>query len=63
MVGEPALLREPFPAHLARVGALPGVDAHVPDERVVDGELALADLAPIRLLVGVRPVVEGQLKQ
>lgn len=57
MVGKTALLRKAFPAHVARVGALARVDAHVSDKGIVNGELSLADLTPVRLLVGVGPVV------
>jgi len=61
MIRQPALLREAFPAHVAGVGTFARVDAHVPNQSVVNGELALTNLTPIRLLVCVGAVVERQL--
>ena len=61
MISQSTLLGETFATHITRVRSLARVDAHVPDERVVNGELTLTDLTAIRFLVGVGSVVERQL--
>ena len=62
MVSQSALLGEPLTTHVAGVGPLSSVDAHVANQGVVHCELALTDLTAVRLLVGVGPVVERQLR-
>ena len=63
MISQSTLLGKTFATHVTRVGSLARVDAHVPDERVVHGELTLTDLTAIRFLVGVGSVVERQLER
>ena len=62
VIGEPAFLSKPFATHIAGVRSLARVDAHVSDERIVNGKLALTNLAAVRFLVGVGAVVERQLQ-
>jgi len=50
MISQFALLREPFSAYIARVRSLPGVYAHVSDQRVVNRELTLTDLTAVNVI-------------